>query len=385
MLSCISCNKELLEGAKFCKYCGANQSQPKIEVAQSTTTSCSACGTPLVLGAKFCRSCGTSATLPPPQPATKQPALEPKPAIVQSAPSIPSEPIPGKVKTHATKTIIRVVIAVIIATVIGVGGYYGWKSTQGEDIAQVVKPVLENSLATEKVQSILKSLNNQYIAAESCYVTFAMLDGQKYTFCEKLIETQVVNEGSNSFIYATLSGFALNDDLTRADYHAASGVIELFKFNEVNGKLQYVSGSGDIFSGSYGDPGTAKIIPLGKERYGWKIIDGYAGHGEISARLMLYAPFKNGDLGIKNIGTIPIDYDTTGTCEDSDKSCSAKDITAVVRQQKNDEGYYPLKLSISIKQGAKSNMNSTTQEFKLEFDKKASSYRIPAFYIDLLK
>jgi len=58
MSSCVSCNKELLGGAKFCRYCGSNQAKLKNEVAQEITLSCPACGIPIAIGAKFCRSCG---------------------------------------------------------------------------------------------------------------------------------------------------------------------------------------------------------------------------------------------------------------------------------------------------------------------------------------
>ncbi len=47
-VACVSCQKPIPQGAKFCPECGASQSAPK----------CAACGAALAPGAKFCPECG---------------------------------------------------------------------------------------------------------------------------------------------------------------------------------------------------------------------------------------------------------------------------------------------------------------------------------------
>jgi len=389
MSSCTSCSKELIDGAKFCKCCGSNQSQPKTEVAQSIILSCSACGTPLVAGAKFCRSCGTAASLPEISKVTAELSVcEPlaSQAATKRTSSITPEPIPEEVKAQATKTIMWVVIAAIIGIVLGIGGYYGWKSSQGENISAVKQPILENTDATAKVQAWLQSLPLQYHSKDNCYVVQVQTPNGSANYCDKLVETLEVKDGTNTFIYASLSGSYLNDDGTLGGSHADSGVLEFIKFKVQKNKAVPLSSSGDILSGGYGTPGFSRIISLGKNnQIGWAIEDGWVGMGEASSYFRLYAPLVNTDTGVKEIFGIQTMYDTVNTCSDDDKNCISKEISTVVRQTINDDAYYPLKISTSIKQGAKSNKTSSSKDLVITFDKKRNSYQVPAAYKDVFK
>lgn len=52
MCNCIKCGKKLLDGARYCSYCGVRQSKNPI---------CSECGTELPVDALFCHMCGENA------------------------------------------------------------------------------------------------------------------------------------------------------------------------------------------------------------------------------------------------------------------------------------------------------------------------------------
>lgn len=65
-MACISCGKDLIANAKFCRYCGVSQSvarpegDPHSSIESSLLTPCNSCGSALIVGARFCKSCGTS-------------------------------------------------------------------------------------------------------------------------------------------------------------------------------------------------------------------------------------------------------------------------------------------------------------------------------------
>jgi hypothetical protein len=350
---------------------------------------CSECGAQLADTAKFCRSCGTAfATAAKPETATKQPTPVPEASQepIHSNLNIAPKLIPEEVKAQGSKTIMLIIISVIIVITLGIGAYLGWKSTQGENIARVKQPVLANTDATAKIQAWLQSLPLQYNSQHNCYIVQAQTINGSANYCDKLVETLEVNDGSNTYIFASLSGSYLNDDGTLGGSHADSGVLEFIKFKVQNNKAIPLSSSGDIFSGGYGNPGYSKIISLGKNnQFGWAIEDGWVGMGEASSYFRLYAPIVNTNTGVKEILGIQTMYDTVNICPDEDKNCVSKEIVTVVRQSKNDDAYFPLKISTNIKQGAKGNKKSSSKEFIINFDKKKNSYLVPAVYKDDFK
>ena len=71
-MKCISCNKEINDNVKFCRHCGAPQSQE----SAYQTINCPKCGATTNATAKFCRSCGAqlSRIIEHPQQNVEQPS-----------------------------------------------------------------------------------------------------------------------------------------------------------------------------------------------------------------------------------------------------------------------------------------------------------------------
>lgn len=388
-MACISCGKDLTANAKFCRHCGVSQSESRSEgssdylLTPSQLVGCSSCGAPLIPGARFCKSCGSQVLKVQPNAALEKtsqnidPAIEEKRTIDKVAKTIQAE-LEHKTTGKVIKTIF---IFVIVASLLGLGAYYGIKLTQGPDITRVQKPMLQENGVTTRIQELLKSLGGEYIASDNCYVSTAQTQNGPQNFCNRLIETLEIKEGSNTFIYATVAGLAINDDKTLDGSHAASGLINFLKFKIENEKLKFITGSGDIFSGSFGNPGNAKIITLGKNNsIGLIVVDGWAGMGEASSYLSIYSQVNQSNKGIKKILAIQTAYDNTGTCSDDDKTCASKEIIATVIQNKNEDVFYPLEISVSTKQGSKSNKSTSNKDFVVDFDKKTNSYKVPTAY-----
>jgi hypothetical protein len=337
----------------------------------------------------FCRSCGTATSSPKVSqiiPEQSKNAPLDSPVSILRPQYAPSEPIPEEVKRQATKTIMWVVITAVIGIALGLGGYYGWKASQGENIAVVKQPILANTNATAMVQAWLKSLTLQYRSEDNCYVVQVQTQNGSANYCDKLIETLEVINGDNIYVYASLSGSYLNDDGTLGGSHADSGVLEFIKFQVQNGKAIPLSSSGDIFSGGFGTPGYSRIITLGKNnQIGWAVEDGWAGMGEATSYFRLYAPLVNNDTGVREILGMQTMYDSVNVCSENDKNCVSKEITTSVRQSKNDDAFYPLKISTSIKQGTKDKKTSSNKDLVITFDKKRNSYQVPAVYKDAFK
>ena len=57
-MKCTNCGKEISDGTKFCKYCGA-QVKAQSDFNNSFTKICKKCGASLKEGTRFCDKCGT--------------------------------------------------------------------------------------------------------------------------------------------------------------------------------------------------------------------------------------------------------------------------------------------------------------------------------------
>ena len=84
-MNCVSCNKELQDNAKFCRFCGASQTikpqpviTPTISEQLSTEPACKKCGNVLLANAKFCKHCGEAVSQTvnsTPTPAIREPLM----------------------------------------------------------------------------------------------------------------------------------------------------------------------------------------------------------------------------------------------------------------------------------------------------------------------
>lgn len=334
-MNCLSCNKPLKSGAKFCIHCGANQEELRAKEA----------------GAK-----------------AEKDRRE------------------RKARDELIKRVKPFAIGIFILAALGFGSYYGYQASLGENIADVKGPALASTDATTKAQDWLKSLSLAYRPQHNCYVIEVQTQNGTQNYCDKLVETLESKNGADTYVYASLSGTLLNDDDTLGGSHADPGIVEFIKFKVRDDKLVPISSSGDIYSGSFGTPGSTRILALGQaNQIGWAIEDGWAGMGESLSFFRLFAPIVNTDTGVKEILRIQTIYDTVNACSDEDKNCISKEIETVVRQSKNEDAYYPLKLSTKIKQGTKGNKKSSNQELIITFDKKKNAYQVPATYQDTFK
>ena len=103
-MNCVGCNKELLDNAKFCRFCGVSQTvkpppviTPTVSAQPSTEPACKKCGNVLLANAKFCKHCGESASnvIPTPPPAASTAPPPPVTSIKtnQNTPNVNQIPV----------------------------------------------------------------------------------------------------------------------------------------------------------------------------------------------------------------------------------------------------------------------------------------------------
>lgn len=89
-MKCFACGVQIREEARFCPYCGQDQSERPAEQL------CPQCDQPLTPGARFCGSCGCDMSkqpemLPEEEPLEAEPVAEPE-AAAEEAPAVVEEP-----------------------------------------------------------------------------------------------------------------------------------------------------------------------------------------------------------------------------------------------------------------------------------------------------
>jgi hypothetical protein len=141
-MECVACNKELPATAKFCRYCGANQSQAPAPIQSQTPPP------------------------PPPQPQVVPQPIEAQPATPvtqpvakQSTEAVPpasvAAPSPNAASQKQPKSSATLAIAIVAVLVVGAGGAWFWNSKQQSDakIAELQKKADEEAKARQNAEA----------------------------------------------------------------------------------------------------------------------------------------------------------------------------------------------------------------------------------------
>ena len=160
-MKCHQCGFELPATAKFCRSCGVSQIEApatpgsatlttdSTKAPQATAQKCIKCGDEVAVNAKFCRSCGANQNEAPVNPAIEVPlpianvveAKVPVAAALKPAPSPVAYSLPPVSSPKKPKITIYAVVGVLIAAIVGGGGYWGWtqKTAADEQAVQLAK------------------------------------------------------------------------------------------------------------------------------------------------------------------------------------------------------------------------------------------------------
>lgn len=116
---CNSCGRELADGVRFCKFCGAQQPEQAPAPAQEKRY-CISCGQEITPETVFCPRCGTQA--PGEQPAQQQPIYAPMPQQPVYAPPPVYQAAPQPKKKGK-----GIVAVLLILVVLGGVGWFGFR------------------------------------------------------------------------------------------------------------------------------------------------------------------------------------------------------------------------------------------------------------------
>lgn len=97
-MKCFNCGEQIREGARFCPFCGQDQSKKPEEAL------CPNCQQPLEPDAKFCTGCGHA--LSQPETVAEQPPVE-VPAAEEEPVQTPVEEVPAQVEEVAAEEVIE--------------------------------------------------------------------------------------------------------------------------------------------------------------------------------------------------------------------------------------------------------------------------------------
>lgn len=114
-MKCIKCGKNIIDGSKFCQFCGAPVEQEKqINNANKNYVVCPVCGAEIRKENSFCTNCGV--------------ALHEKPE-----PKIKQKPVKKKTKRNHVLRLFLILTIVVIAILIAVLSRYFLNSRNGDD------------------------------------------------------------------------------------------------------------------------------------------------------------------------------------------------------------------------------------------------------------
>lgn len=329
-MRCLSCDKTIADNAKFCNYCGSNQAELKEELTR------------------------------------KQAALKAELDKRAEERKIKNSLLLAKVRKFS--------LFAGVGALLSIGIFFAYDKSQGENLVDLKPKTLENSQSKSLVMDAIKASYKNYVPENECYVTSYLIDNSPQLFCIKLTDLYESKEGEGNYIYITLSGTNVDENFQPINAHVSSGSLEFIKLKNEAGKIKVISDSGGIPSGSWGNPGTAIITPLGKENIGWILIDGYTGMGTTSTTLSLFALSKS---KIKRVFAITPLYNNKDACDSNNKSCSLQQIDLSVRQDKNQDFFYPIKLSGTITNGTIDQPKKLSKNYIIKYSPNSGMYELP--------
>jgi hypothetical protein len=319
-MNCLSCKKPITANAKFCNFCGGNQAEIKSEVDRKAEEK-----------------------------------------------SLANMALMGKVRKYG-------LIGLAGLAIIG-GAMFAYNKSLGENLVDMKAAPVTNSASRTLVMNEIKRIYKNYVPANDCYINDYVFNGQRELYCLKLSDVYDSKENGGDYIYIILSGINVDENFQPNDAHVSSGSLEFVKLKNESGKLKVVADSAGIPSGSYGRPGTAKILPVGKDNIGWMVLDGYGGMGEYSTYISFFSVVKNKLIRVLSVTP---KYDSKDACNQDDKSCAFKTIDLAVRQDKNQEQFYPIKLSGSVTSGTLAQSSKISKDYVLTYNQTKGEYKVPA-------
>lgn len=175
-MKCHKCANALVDGARFCRLCGADQSKGPIaesdsatspipqNVSESTKNTCAKCGTEMLTNAAFCRNCGTKVAGAPVASDVSSVVHTPPPNIPHAPPlpDLAASPKTGMPQNEApiqrqfTHTKRNAAIAMTAIAILGGMGYWGWMNKFKTDAVALKLAEEQQSKKEAEIQQKIK-------------------------------------------------------------------------------------------------------------------------------------------------------------------------------------------------------------------------------------
>ena len=240
-MTCSKCGKEILDGKKFCGYCGGAVTEPEAVVAVAEKT-CGQCGAVIKEGTKFCGKCGANTIavgLDIPKPASPEKSQKGDPKTKREKISKPK-------KKHKKPVMFIVSFVVLLVLLAGVlGAYYvaknGWENIPFAEKLTFLPFVKIDNEKTETYSDTIGSLENKNEddekkggSGENLSEGSAAVTDESDAFladrAKLILGDWICESGAKTWMarYKTDNTFILLlSDRDKLEYHGIAGVYEM--------------------------------------------------------------------------------------------------------------------------------------------------------------
>jgi hypothetical protein len=283
-------------------------------------------------------------------------------------------------KLFSKKLVAITLILVVIATLALGGFYFFFKPSLGADAAQYeLTAAKEAKLVKDglygRVNAYVAKLYGNGIASEKCYYITIGIKEAATIYCVEVAHIQKVE----NLVYVALTGEKFYEDLSPANAHIDTGVMQFLILDDQEKELKPISAGPFEFTGTYGSANTnIKLVSIANDgAMAWVTTFGDMHQGYSGGGVELYAPLNN---SVKSILGLVTNSDNEGACND-EASCeiTITNASAFLVPNKS-KTFYPIQVEVNQSTHIGKSLKENKTKFTLNYSEKNSSYIIPKGY-----
>ena len=246
-------------------------------------------------------------------------------------------------------------------------------------ISKVSPEPLEANPQQSPITNVLNNAYSGYSDRKECWI--AQMPENNLRYCVKIDNEKIITHNNIKRYYIMTRGIAIDENENDSQIHSLPGIVGSFVMEERNNKLEILASDSKFYLGSYGTgPEKWTLVKLGPDNYwGWQNISGDCHQGYCGNRFHLLAPFKK---EIRDLAGFISNYDSSGTCSDSEPECSDKisliNTDIKIDSSKTSEKIFPLQILVS---GKENGQIIEPYLLNLNFDRKKWTYPLPNDYL----
>ncbi len=242
-----------------------------------------------------------------------------------------------------------------------------------------IKNVMKNVSIIHLENILFENRTLLFVPEYNCYLKKIKISNKEEgDFCLNIHNVYENKENKKTFVYVSITGIPLDENLKQYISYGSYGVLKLFKFKYENKNYNLISESDYILGGNSGNaPSHVKTFEFNKKKQrGWVLNYGWMISGIIESELNIYLPKDN---KIYDVFEMQLEYNNGGVCspdEKTEQECILYDKKADVKLIKNNNKYYSIDINLTEEVNRNNKIKNNKKKVLIHFNEIYNKYII---------